>query len=169
MKSVRYSRYTGEDFGLTAEDLMRALADFFLESGFDNPYMQFSEFNQHSLEDLKRAIEHALQNSEAFDRDRADQIRKELEAMSEEQLDQLLNRMVQKLVDEGYITTEPQGGGAGDGEGKVEVKVTDKNVDFLGFKTLKDLLGSLGHSKFWRARYPRPRYWRRSERRLEAL
>ena len=40
MKSVRYSRYTGEDFGLTAEDLLKALADFFLQSGSDNPYMQ---------------------------------------------------------------------------------------------------------------------------------
>ena len=57
MKSIRYSRYTGDDFGLSAEDLMKALSDFFLESGFDNPYMQFSEWNQHSLEDLKRAIE----------------------------------------------------------------------------------------------------------------
>ena len=149
MKSVRYSRYTGDDFGLSAEDLLKALADFFLESGFDNPYMQFSELNQHSLEDLKRAIEQALQRGELFDQQRADQIRQQLENMSEEQLDQLLNRLVQKLVDEGYINTEPKSGGAGDGKDvKVEVKVTDKSVDFLGFKTLKDLLGSLGHSSF---------------------
>ncbi len=149
MKSVRYSRYTGDDFGLSAEDLLKALADYFLESGFDNPYMQFSEMNQHSLEDLKRAIEQALQRGELFDQQRADQIRQQLENMSEEQLDQLLNRLVQKLVDEGYINTEPKSGGAGDGkDAKVEVKVTDKSVDFLGFKTLKDLLGSLGHSSF---------------------
>src|SRR2546428_1754119 len=127
---------------------MKALADFFLESGFQNPYMQFSEFNQHSLEDLKRAIEQALERGELFDPGRAEQIRKQLESMSEEQLDQLLNRMVQKLVDEGYITTEPQAGGAGEAQGRVDVKVTDKSVDFLGFKTLKDLLGSLGHSSF---------------------
>ena len=54
MRSVSYSRYTGDDFGLTAEDLMRALSDFFLQSGFDNPYMQFSEWNQSTLEDLDR-------------------------------------------------------------------------------------------------------------------
>ena len=149
MKSIRYSRYTGEDFGLSAEDLMKALADFFLESGFNNPYMQFSEFNQHSLEDLKRAIERALQNGEMFDAERAEQIRQQLENMSPEELDQLLAKMVQKLIDEGYINTEQQGGGAGEGkDSKIEVKVTDKSVDFLGFKTLKDLLGSLGHSSF---------------------
>ena len=60
-------RYTGDDFGLSAEDLMKALADFFLQSGFDNPYMQFSEWNQHTLEDLKRAIEQALERGEMFD------------------------------------------------------------------------------------------------------
>ena len=148
MKSVRYSKYTGDDFGLSAEDLMKALADFFLESGFQNPYMQFSEMNQHSLEDLKRALEQALQRGDLFDQDRAEQIRQQLENMTEEQLDQLLNRLVQKMVEEGYINTEPQSGGNGDQESKIEVKVTDKSVDFLGFKTLKDLLGSLGHASF---------------------
>jgi Ca-activated chloride channel homolog len=148
MKSVRYSRYTGDDFGLSAEDLMRALSDFFLQSGFDNPYMQFSEFNSNTLEDLKRAIEQALERGELFDPERAEQVRQQLESMSQEQLDQLLGRLVQKLVDEGYINTEQPGGGKGKGEARVEVKVTDKSVDFLGFKTLKDLLGSLGHSSF---------------------
>jgi Ca-activated chloride channel family protein len=149
MKSVRYSRYTGEDLGLSAEDLLKALSDFFLQSGFDNPYMQFSEFNQHSLEELKRMLEQALERGEMFDPERAAQVREQLEGMSQEQLDKLLGRLVQKLVDEGYITTEQQqGGGRGKGDSKVEVKVTDKSIDFLGFKTLKDLLGSLGRSSF---------------------
>src|SRR5215472_12158246 len=149
MKSVRYSRYTGEDLGLSAEDLLKALADFFLESGFHNPYMQFSEMNQHSLEDLKRALGQALERGEFFDQERAEQIRQKLESMSQEELDQLLSRLVQKMVDEGYISTEqPQGGGRGKGDARVEVKVTDKSIDFLGFKTLKDLLGSLGHASF---------------------
>jgi len=149
VKSVRYGRYTGEDLGLSAEDLLQALANFFLESGFGDPYMQFSEFNQHSLENLKRAIEEALARGDSFDAERAEQIRRQLESMSQEQLDQLLERLVQKLVDEGYINTDPQGGGQGEGrDSEVEVKVTDKGVDFLGFKTLKDLLGSLGHSSF---------------------
>ncbi|MGH9558517.1 MAG: vWA domain-containing protein, partial [Bryobacteraceae bacterium] len=99
--------------------------------------------------DLKRAIEDAIERGEFFDPERAEQIRQQLEAMDQEQLDQLLNRLVQKLVDEGYVTTEPQqAGGVGKPEDRVEVKVTDKSVDFLGFKTLKDLLGSLGHASF---------------------
>jgi Ca-activated chloride channel family protein len=149
VKSVRYSRYTGEDLGLSAEDLMRALADFFLESGFNDPYFQFSEWNQHTLEDLKRALERALENGEMFDPERARQIRERLESMSQEELNQALGEMVQKLIDEGYINVEQQeGGGRGKGDAKIEVKVTDKSVDFLGFKTLKDLLGSLGRASF---------------------
>ena len=89
MKSIRYGRYTGEDFGLSTEDLLKALADFFLNSGFDNPYMRFSEFNQHTLEDLKRALEDAILNGEMFDPERAERIRRQLESMSGEELDQM--------------------------------------------------------------------------------
>jgi len=148
MKSVRYGRYTGDDFGLSAEDLMRALADFFLESGFNDPYFQFSEMNQKTLEDLKRALEQALENGSMFDPDQAERIRQQLDSMSQEQIQQALSKLVEKLIDEGYITTEPQPGSTGDAQAKVDVKITDKSVDFLGFKTLKDLLGSLGHASF---------------------
>ena len=149
MKSVRYTKFTGEDFGLSAEDLMRALADYFLNSGFDDPYMQFNEFNENSLEDLKRAIEEALLRGDFVDPEKAQQIQEALENMSAEQIEQMLDRMVQKLADEGYINTDPQSGGVGSGgERQVEVKITDKSIDFLGFKTLKDLLGSLGRASF---------------------
>jgi Ca-activated chloride channel family protein len=150
MRRVSYTRYTGDDFGLSAEDLMRALSDFFLNSGFDDPYMQFSEMNENSLEDLKRAIEQALENGELGDPQRAEEIQQALDSMTEGERDQLMTRLVQKLVDEGYINTDPQAGtaGRGDREAKIDVKVTDKSVDFLGFKTLKDLLGSLGRASF---------------------
>jgi Ca-activated chloride channel family protein len=156
MKWVRYSKYSAEDLGLSAEDLLQALADFFLESGFQNPYMQFSEMNQHTLESLKEAIQRALERGEMFDQERADKIRQMLEQMSAQDLDQLLDRLAQKLVDEGYLSMEqdpqqqegaPQGGN-GNQDSKIKVEVTDKSIDFLGFKTLKDLLGSLGKSSF---------------------
>lgn len=150
MKWTKYSRYTGEDLGVDAEDLMRALSDFFLDSGFDNQYMRFSEWNEHTLEALKQAIQRALERGEMFDQERAEQVRKQLEKMSAEDIDQLLSKLVQKLVDEGYLSVDqPRGeSGDGDGETKINVDITDKSVDFLGFKTLKDLLGSLGRSSF---------------------
>ncbi len=151
---IGYSRYTGDDFGISAEDLMRALSDYLLESGFNNEYMQFGEFNARSLEELKQAIERALQSGELFDRDRADELSQRLQQMDPEQLDKLLERLVDKLAQEGYLQTdrnpaeEGAQGGPGRADGEMKFEVTDKSLDFLGYKTLKDLLGSLGKSSF---------------------
>ncbi len=157
MKSVCYSRYTGEDLGVDAEDLLQALSDFLLESGFNSQYMPFSEANEHTLEDLKLAIERALQQGTMFDENRMQEMMERLQSLSPEQIDKLLDRLAQKLVDEGYINVDEanneQTGLPGPGAGrdsKVTFQVTDKSLDFLGFKTLKDLLGSLGKSSFGR-------------------
>ena len=149
-KWIEYSRYTGEDLGLSAEDLMRALSDFFLQSGFEYQYMSFSEFDKHSMDRLKEAIERALMEGDMFDRNMSDDIREKLEGMSPEQMDQLLERLIQKLSDEGYINTQEPGGEAGRDDRPRDVKfdITDKSVDFLGFKTLKDLLAGLGRASF---------------------
>jgi Ca-activated chloride channel family protein len=156
MKWVKFSKYTGDDFGIDANDLMQALADFFLQSGFNNPYTQFSEWNQQSLDELKEAIQKALENGQLFPDDQMQQMLEKLSALSQEQLDQLVENLVQKLEAEGHISTEQdadstpgQGGGQGR-DGQARFEVTDKSLDFLGFKTLKDLLGSLGKSSFGR-------------------
>jgi Ca-activated chloride channel family protein len=157
MKWIRYSKYTGEDMGIGAEELLQALSDFLLESGFNTQYMPFSEWNQHTLEDLKKAIQQALEQGKLFDDDQLQEMMQRLQNMTPEQMDKLLDNLVQKMVDEGQITieepTEQQTNAPGVGNGKdtkVKFEVTDKSLDFLGFKTLKDLLGSLGKSSFGR-------------------
>jgi Ca-activated chloride channel family protein len=156
MRRIHYSKYTGDDLGIGAEELLNALADFLLESGFNTQYMPFSEFNQHTLEDLKKAIQEALEQGKLFNDDALQEMMERIRNMTPEQMDQLLERLVQKMADEGQITieepAEPQpGAGGGQGpETKVKFEVTDKSLDFLGFKTLKDLLGSLGKSSFGR-------------------
>src|SRR6202166_1640563 len=156
MKWITFSKFNGDDFGIDANDLMQALADFFLQSGFNNPYMQFQEWNQQTLEDLKRAIQEALESGQLFPDDQMQQMLEKLASMSPEQMDQLLENLVQKLAEEGHISTEreaedTQGKGGGQArDGQARFEVTDKSLDFLGFKTLKDLLGSLGKSSFGR-------------------
>jgi Ca-activated chloride channel homolog len=154
---VRYSRYTGEDMGIGAEDLLQALSDFLLESGFNSQYTAFSEWNQRTLEDLKKAIQQALEQGQLFDDRNLQEMMERLQQMTPEQMDKLLDTLVQKMVDEGQITvdetSEQQSTGPGVGDGKdskIKFEVTDKSLDFLGFKTLKDLLGSLGKSSFGR-------------------
>src|ERR1700689_1756503 len=125
MKWIKFSKYNGDDFGIDANDLMQALADFFLQSGFNNPYMQFQEWNQQTLEDLKRAIQEALESGQLFPDD------------------QMQENLVQKLAAEGHISTEQDAEstpGQENGQGKdgqARFEVTDKSLDFLGFKTLK--------------------------------
>jgi Ca-activated chloride channel family protein len=144
--NVRYTRFLGDDLGISAEDLMRALADFLLQSGYRGWDFDFRQLDQRTMDALRRAIEEALLNGDLFDPSEAERLRQQLESMSGEQLEQLIDRLVNKLVEEGYVT--PQGRGEGGGEGEVRFTTTDKSVDFLGFKTLKDLLGSLGRASF---------------------
>lgn len=155
---ISYSKYTGEDLGISAEDLLQALSDFLLESGFNSQYMQFNEMNQHSLEQLKQAIQQALERGDLFDDAQMQEMMERLQQLSAEQMQKLVDNLAQKLIDEGNIQIqEPNeqmqpgvGGGNGPDAPQVKFEVTDKSIDFLGFKTLKDLLGSLGKSSFGR-------------------
>src|SRR5574340_567683 len=117
---VKYSKYTGEDFGIGADDLLQALSNFLLQSGFSNQNMLFSEWDQHTLEDLKKAIQEALERGQLFDSEQMQEMLEKLRSMTAEQMDKLLDNLVRKMVDEGQITLEqptepgqPSSGGMG--------------------------------------------------------
>src|SRR3954465_5568892 len=120
MKWIKYSKYAGDDLGISAEDLLKALSDFLLESGFNTQYMPFSEWNQHTLEDLKTAIQQALEHGKLFDNETLQEMMERVGQMTSEQMDALLQQLVQKMVDEGQITiqdpNEAQGAGSGPGQ-----------------------------------------------------
>ena len=135
MKWITYSRYTGEDLGIDADDLLQALSDFLLQSGFP------SQWNEHTLDNLKQAILQALESGHM----------ERLQNMTPEQMDELIDGLIQQMVNQGQIAIDPSGGGAGSApDTQVRFEVTDKSLDFLGFKTLQELLGSLGRSSFGR-------------------
>src|SRR3954452_20084544 len=118
MRKVSYTKFSEEDLGIEMEDLLRALSEYFLQSGFQDPYLQAAEFNQHTLEELKRAIEQALENGELFDPERLEAMQERLQQMSEEGRDQLIERLVQKLEESGMISREgePQDAPAAGGQ-----------------------------------------------------
>ena len=135
MKWITYSRYTGEDFGIDADELLQALSDFLLQSGFP------SQWNEHTLDNLKQAILQALESGPM----------ERLQNMTPEQMDELIDGLIQQMVNQGQIAIDPSAGGAGSApDTQVRFEVTDKSLDFLGFKTLQELLGSLGRSSFGR-------------------
>lgn len=155
MKWVRFFKYTDDDLGIDARHLMDALADFFLDSGFNSQFMQYTGWDPNSLDELMQAILRALEKGDMFHPDRAEEMRERLAAMSPEQLEGLVRSLAQKLADEGHINMQSPAddqvpGTAGGEPGQARFEVTDKSLDFLGFKTLKDLLGSLGRSSFGR-------------------
>jgi len=71
-----------------------------------------------------------------------------LQKLSEEQFEDLVDRLLEKLQTEGYVTAPPQGPGKEGEQQEVKIEATDKALDFLGYKTLKDLMGSLGKASF---------------------
>ena len=145
MKWIKYEKYTDDDLGLSGEDLLAALADFFLESGYAK---QFYPGFENTLLDLKEALARALESPNWPDPEKAKEIADRLAKMDGDQLSKVIDRLVQKLVDEGYLNMDDATGDGTVDESRVRVEVADKAVDFLGFKTLKDLLGTMGKSSF---------------------
>ncbi len=125
MRSINYSRHTGEEIDADSESLMQAISSFLLGSGFER------DLTGHTLEDLKEAIRRALEESHPA-----------LQQMGQQEVDKLLDRMVEKLVNEGYLNLQESS------PREIKVEITDKSIDFLGYKTLRDLLASLGRSSF---------------------
>jgi Ca-activated chloride channel family protein len=151
MKRIRYTKFTGDlssAFGL--EDLMQALSDFLLDSGFNDPYANFQEFSgDQTLEDLREAIRQALESGELFD----EESQQKFDSLDAQQVDELIDQIVQKLQEQNFINAEqPQEGQGqqGDGDANARFEVTDKSMDFLGYKALRELLGPLGRSNIGR-------------------
>ncbi len=163
MKRVRYSKYTGDLASeMDMEDLLQAMSDYLLDSGFRDPYARFQEFD-HNLDDLREALRRVLEAGDFFD----EMTQEKLDQLSAEgKLDELIDKLLNRMEQENYISMPSDardpgrfsqlGGQVGDVQGEVRFEVTDKSLDFLGFKTLRDLLGSLGKSNYGRHD---TRYW----------
>src|SRR5271165_2302860 len=160
MKRIRYSKYVPDPAGeMSMEDLLGALSDYLLQSGFqDSMWYELPEGEQ-TLDELRRAIEQALMNGEMFDGN----LREQIEQMAADgQLDELIEKLIERMQQEDYISIDDPhdpskrssvGGQTGDRTSNAQqtkFEITDKSLDFLGFKSLRNLLGSLGKSSFGR-------------------
>jgi Ca-activated chloride channel family protein len=158
MKRIRYSKYVPDPAGeMSMEDLLSALSDYLLQSGFqgDDMWYEMPEGEQ-NLDDLRRAIEQALMEGDQFD----EEMRERLQQMAADgELDELIEKLIERMQQEDYISIDQPpdasrrsgvGGQVGENQQQAKFEITDKSLDFLGFKSLRNLLGSLGKSSFGR-------------------
>jgi Ca-activated chloride channel homolog len=162
MKYIKYSKYVADPFdGLSAEDLLQMLADYLLQSGFNSEYYNWYEMDsEQTMENLHQALLEAMRSQGMIPQELLEQFLKNAENYQDSDLRRMIDKLLERLAEEGYVSIEqpPEQGQrkeAGPGqqaeqEGNTKFELTDKALDFLGFKTLKDLLGSLGKSSFGR-------------------
>ena len=171
MRFTTYSKYTPElADAVNLQGLLDQLSDFLLQSGFAGGEQGFwgdEPEGDRSMDALRQAILQALMDSGQLTPEMLKVLRGDStgdaakDAEVQRQLAEMLDRIVQRLIDEGFLNVSqaPQvpsghqsvlgpGGQAQAAAQQVQFNLTDKGIDFLGYKTLKGLLGSIGKSSF---------------------
>jgi Ca-activated chloride channel homolog len=167
MRFTTYSKYVaGMADQVNLQALLDQLGDFLLQSGFSGtPWWGEPGDGQgeRTLDDLRQAILNALIESGQLTPDMLKVLRGESTGSDEKDaetvkaLAELLDKIVQRLVDEGYLkvgdgtaqaspANQSAAGEERDAARTVQFDLTEKGADFLGYQTLKELLGALGKS-----------------------
>ena len=179
MRFTKYTKWTGGSWDdISLEELMEALSDYLLRSGFHDQFRRREsrrsldwdddEFDdrtpQDALESLRRAIRQALRDSGLLDEEQYNQLFDENGQPLDQRLDELIDRLILRLIQEGYLSLEgdPEAieslFGQAPKEGRIDAfkqpnirfEITGKGIDFLGYKMLKRLMAGFGKSSFGR-------------------
>lgn len=147
---VRYSKYEPGFDDLTGSDLMDMLQDFLMDSGFNDPYNRYEPDpnRQPSMEDMMDALLQALLEQDRIPEEWLQEARN-AQNFQDTKLYQELQKLMQRMQDEGFIRpqgdpNDSQGQGMQGEASETKLELTNKSVDFLGLKSLRSLLGSLG-------------------------
>ena len=189
MRYTKYSKWTGASWDdLSLSELMEALSEYLLQSGFQDQFHRQArrwsrdwddddffddEFldPEDALDRLRDAIREALRNSGLLDQEQYNQLFDEAGNARDDRLEKLIDQLIQKLLQEGWLTIQQEQGDDGEGEDgephrarmqqgkgeteqfkqpRIKFEITEKGIDFLGYKALRNLMGSLGKSSFGR-------------------
>lgn len=147
---INYSKYFENWDDLDLDDLLEKLSEFLLQSGYSDFYDRFHPSDRDlNMQDLYDMLMNEMSQWDTT------------QNYTEEQLQQLIQHIMQRMVNEGYIRPEEQefsseggevapGQGSSQDPGNPKFELTDKSIDFLGYKTLKNLLGAVGRSSVGR-------------------
>jgi Ca-activated chloride channel family protein len=159
----RYTKYTGDLLDeIDLEDLVSKLSDMLLSSGFRSPWGDPAGGDEdRTMQSLHDAILEALFSGGVLSEEALQQLLGEPadgdQEAARQQLEDLIEQIIDRMMEQGFITSAPDldrerewregaGGGIGEDAGPVKFEVTDKSLDFLGYRALRDLLGSMGRS-----------------------
>jgi Ca-activated chloride channel homolog len=159
----RYSKYKGSLLDeIDLDDLVSKLSDLLLSSGFSNPWGNPMDSEEdRTMQALHDAILEALFSGGVLSDEALDKLLGEPadgdQESARQQLEELVQQIIERMMERGFITGAPDldaerehrrgaGGGVGEDAGPVTFEVTDKALDFLGYRALRDLLGSIGRS-----------------------
>lgn len=157
----RYTKYTGDLLDeIDLDDLVSKLSELFLSSGFTNPWDPGDSDGDRTMQALHDAILDALFTGGVLSDDAIQQLLGDPadgdHEAARQQLEQLIQQVIDRMMEEGFITGAPDlegdarrragGGGEGQPSGPTRFEVTDKSLDFLGYRALRDLMGAMGRS-----------------------
>src|SRR5258708_11910039 len=107
MKFTRYSKFNGLDVsGINLGNLMEALSDSLLQSGYDDDYYWTRERREldTSLDSLRAALLQALVEQELLSEHQIQEMLAENDGKYKgSQLEELLNHMILRLCDDSYL------------------------------------------------------------------
>src|SRR5262245_56120862 len=156
----KYGKFTPNPLDeLDMDELMSKLSDLLLSSGFADPYFSGSE-DERSMQALYDAILEALLSGGVLPEETLNQLLGDpADEEAGKRLEELIRQIMERMQETGYITPAPDpdasqargdhdepGQGGNGPERPTRFEVTDKAIDFLGYRALRDLLGSLGKS-----------------------
>jgi Ca-activated chloride channel family protein len=158
----RYTKYTGNLLDdIDIDDLVSKLSDLLLSSGFNNPWGGPSDEEDRTMQALHDAILEALFSGGMLSDEAIQQLLGEPadgdQEQARQQLEDLVQQIIERMMEQGFVSGAPDldqererrqgvGGGFDEGSTPVKFEVTDKALDFLGYRALRDLLGSIGRS-----------------------
>ena len=160
MAKITYTKYIPSSLdGLSIEDLLDSLSDFLLQSGFQYGFHDVTR--PRDMDALRRAIMERLAEMERIPRELLEQWLNDPTHGEAREMDQMLDGLIRRMIDEGWLQStqmtegmsspDPSASGIeGEQTGTAQFEITDKSVDFLGFRALRQLMGSLGKSSFGR-------------------
>jgi Ca-activated chloride channel homolog len=159
MPVTKYTKWIPSPLdGLSVDELLNELSDFLLQSGFEYGYPRSGDPRQ--IDALKQAILEKLVEMGRLPEATYRQWLEDRAAAESQKLDQLIDQLIRRMIEEGWIRAQQRsqaGGMEETGEGSEEeiagnarFELTGKSIDFLGFRLLRHLLGSLGKSSFGR-------------------